>query len=113
MEDKFLIAAAAALAVGMMVWCVWNFMATPVRFGRNSNCTVILSFTGSEPRLEETVRGLVWLHENRILRGHIILLADHPDEETVFVARALERDNSCITLIENGELPQWIRKTNC
>ena len=113
MESKFLIAAATVLAVGIMVWCVWQFMATPVRFGKNSYCAVILSVTGREPRLEETVRSLVWLHDNGVLRCHIIILAEHPDEETDYVARALARDNGCVTLIENGEMPEWIRKMNC
>lgn len=113
MFEKLWIAAAFSLALGLMVWCVLQFMATPVRFGKNTRCSVVVTTQGREPRLEQTVRSLVWLNENGILRCRVILAPEDADEETLFVARALARDHACITLTENGEMPEWIRKTNC
>lgn len=54
----------------------------------------------------------MWLNDNGVLRCRIIIMGTAMDEETRFVARALARERSCITLLEDGEIPQWIRKLN-
>ena len=62
--------------------------------------------------VEQTLNGLLWLNDNGILRCRIIIIGTELDEETGFVARAMAEDHRCITFVENGELPEWM-KTNC
>lgn len=113
MLGKTVIILVAALSCMLLLWILREFMLTPVKAGRNTQQMIFLSVRGREPALENNLGGLLWLHRNRILRCRIIVAGYDLDEETRFVAEAMERDFDCITFIENGELPEWIRKMNC
>lgn len=112
MTGKFLAALAAALVCTLLVWLLREMMLTPVKPGKNTRQYVFLTVNGREPALEHNVHSLLWLNDNGTLRSRIVIMGFDLDEETRLVAQALERDHSCITLIENGEMPEWIRKTN-
>ena len=112
MTAKLLCALAAAAVGLLLVWITGSLMLSPVKCGKNSRQMVLLLVEGREPALEHNVRGLLWLNDNGVLRSRIIIMGTAMDEETRFVARALAREHSCITLLEDGEIPQWIRKLN-
>ena len=112
MTAKLLCTLAAAAVCLLLVWIAGSLMLSPVKCGKNSRQMVLLLVQGREPALEHNVRGLLWLNDNGVLRCRIIILGNALDEETRFVARALAREHSCITLIEDGETPPWIWKTN-
>ena len=112
MTAKLLCALAAAAVGLLLVWITGSLMLSPVKCGKNSCQMVLLLVEGREPALEHNVRGLLWLNDNGVLRSRIIIMGTAMDEETRFVARALAREHSCITLLEDGEIPQWIRKLN-
>ena len=112
MTAKLLCALAATAVCLLLVWIVSSMMLSPVRCGKNSRQMILLLVQGREPALEQNVRGLLWLNDNGILRCGIIIMGNSMDEETRFVARALAKEHSCITLVEDGEIPQWIRRTN-
>ena len=112
MTAKLLCALAAAAVGLLLVWITGSLMLSPVKCGKNSSQMVLLLVQGREPALEHNVRGLLWLNDNGVLRCRIIIMGTAMDEETRFVARALARERSCITLLEDGEVPQWIRKLN-
>ena len=114
MTAKLLCALAAAAVCLLLVWITGSLMLSPVKCGKNSRQMVLLLVQGREPALEHNVRGLLWLNDNGVLRCRIIIIimGEAMDEETRFVAQALAREHSCITLIEDGEKPPWIWKTN-
>lgn len=112
MTAKFLVSIAACFACLAILWIIARMMQTPVKFGRSSTGYVIIWLTGAEPRLEQTLNGLLWLNDNGILRCRIIITGTELDEETRFVAGAMAEDHGCITFVEKGELPEWM-KTNC
>lgn len=112
MTGKFLAALAAALVCTLLVWMLREMMLTPVKPGKNTRQYVFLTVDGREPRLERHIYSLLWLNDNGTLRSRIVIMGYDLDEETRLVAQALERDHGCITFIENGEMPEWIRKTN-
>ena len=112
MTAKLLCALAAAAVCLLLVWIAGSLMLSPVKCGKNSRQMILLLVQGREPALEHNVRGLLWLNDNGILRCRIIIMGNAMDEETCFVARALAKEHSCITLLEDGEMPQWIWKTN-
>lgn len=112
MTAKLLCALAAAAVGLLLVWITGSLMLSPVKCGKNSRQMVLLLVQGREPALEHNLRGLLWLNDNGVLRCRIIIMGSSMDEETRFVARALAREHSCITLLEDGEIPQWIRKLN-
>lgn len=112
MTVKFLVSMAACFACLGILWLIARIMQTTVKFGRSSTGYMLINISGAEPRLEQTLNGLLWLNDNGILRCRIIIIGTELDEETGFVARAMAEDHRCITFVENGELPEWM-KTNC
>lgn len=112
MTARFLVGAAACFAALALLWLIAGMMQTPVKFGRSSTGLVLIDIMGTEPRLEKTLNELLWLNDNGILRCRIIVCGTALDEETRFVASAMASEYRCITFIENGELPAWMR-TNC
>lgn len=112
MTAKLLCALAAAAVFLLVVWVIGSLMLTPVKVGKSSRQFILLLVQGHEPALEQNVRGLLWLNDNGILRCRIVIMGSALDKETCFVARALANEHSCITLVEDGEIPQWIRTTN-
>lgn len=111
MMGHFLAALSAALVCAMLLWLLRRMMLTPVKTGKNTVQYIFLSVKGCEAALENNVGGLLWLNDNGILRCRIIISGSELDDETRAVARVLERDHSCITFVENGEIPECIRKT--
>ena len=102
---------AAALCFLLCLRLILGLVPARVRLGRNIRCWLHLSVAGREPKLESSVRSLLWLVEQGGLRCGIVIQCRDLDQETRATALALAETYNCITLIEDGESP-WIRKTN-
>ena len=101
-----------AAAICFLLLLRLSIQAVPlrVRLGRNSRCCLHLSVIGREPKLEKSVRSLLWLLRRSGLYCGIVIEGHGLDQETRATAQALAETYNCITLIEDGESP-WIRKT--
>lgn len=113
MEGSVISALAVAFICTTLVWILRHMMLRTVKTGKNTNQTLVLRVFNSEPRLEENIRGIIWLNDNGLIHCRVIILGYELDEETRFIAKAFEREYSGITLIEDGEIGQWIRNWNC
>ena len=102
---------AAALCFLLLLRLVMGCCPARVRLGRNSRCCLHLSVIGREPKLEKSVRSLLWLLRQSGLYCGIVIEGHGLDQETRAAALALSDAYQCITLIEDGESP-WIRKMN-
>ncbi len=112
MTEHLFAALAAALICVLLLWILKGTVMSPVKAGKNTVQTHVLCLYGKEPGLERNMRGLLWLNDNGLLRCRIVIIGTELDQETYFIARAFAEDYSCVTFIENGEMPDWIRKTN-
>ena len=102
---------AAALCFLLLLHLVMGRCPARVRLGRNSRCCLHLSVIGREPKLEKSIRSLLWLlHQSGLYCG-IVIEGHGLDQYTRATAMALAETYKCITLIEDGESP-WIRKTS-
>ena len=101
---------AAALCFLLLLHLVMGCCPARVRLGRNSRCCLHLSVIGREPKLEKSIRSLLWLMERGGLNCRVVIQGRGLDQETRAAALALSDAYQCITLIEDGESP-WIRKT--
>ena len=113
MEGNIFAALAAAFICTTLVWLLRHLMLRPVRSGKNTVQTLVLRVYGSEPQLEDNIRGLIWLNNNGLIHCRIVILGYELDAETRFIAKAFQNDYRGITLIEDGEIGQWIRNWNC
>ena len=102
---------AAARCFLLLLRLVMGCCSARVRLGRNSRCCLHLSVIGREPKLEKSVRSLLWLLRRSGLYCGIVIEGHGLDQETRATAQALAETHNCITLIEDGESP-WIRKMN-
>ena len=102
---------AAALCFLLLLRLVMGHCPVRVRLGRNSRCCLHLSVIGREPKLEKSVRSLLWLLRQSGLNCGIVIEGHGLDQDTRATAQSLVETYNCITLIEDGESP-WIRKTN-
>jgi len=112
MTAHILAALSAAMICTVILWIVRELMMSPVRCGKNTRQCIVLEVSHREPALENQLRSLLWLNENKILRCAIIIHGIDLDDETRDLAKKMEADYDCIHLFENGDMPQWIRNLN-
>ena len=93
-----------AAAVLFLCWKLRGVMLTPVCRGKGQSLELILRVSGASPELEATVDGLLWLINDGVLFGRIVLLDDGMDEETREIARRLSLGQGNVTL--------WTKQTN-
>lgn len=81
---------AAAAVLWLIIWSVKGLLLTPVKLGRSTKASVLLTVSGAEPMLEYTLRSLVWLRENGTLKAEIDINAIDTDYETRSILRRFE-----------------------
>lgn len=101
---KWILAFLIAAAVLFLCWKLRGVMLTPVCRGKGQSLELILRVSGASPELEATVDGLLWLINDGVLFGRIVLLDDGMDEETREIARRLSLGQGNVTL--------WTKQTN-
>ena len=97
---KWILAFLIAAAVLFLCWKLRGVMLTPVCRGKGQSLELILRVSGASPELEATVDGLLWLINDGVLFGRIVLM----DEETREIARRLSLGQGNVTL--------WTKQTN-
>ena len=98
---KWILAFLIAASVLFLCWKLRGVMLTPVCRGKGQ---LILRVSGASPELEATVDGLLWLINDGVLFGRIVLLDDGMDKETREIARRLSLGQGNVTL--------WTKQTN-
>jgi len=111
MYRSFVVIAAILLFL-LLSWIVLAPGRGGVCLGRNSRCHICLTVRGREPKLEQSIAGLLWLMDTSRLYGGIVIQGVMLDAETRNAALALAQQYRCITFIEDGEAP-WIKTGNC
>ncbi len=104
MAENFVIGLAIASIIVLVIWSLKGILLTPVSIGKSTRIGIIIDVEGSEPMLEQTLKGLVWLSENGTLKAGIHLNLSSCDELTMHIARTYADNYSYITLSEHGEI---------
>lgn len=100
---RILISALIAAAIMLLLWGMRGFLLMPLKLGKNTALTVTLRVTGPEPRLEETLRGILWLRSNGTLPADIIIEDGGMDAETRETARLAAKSGGQISLSPREE----------
>lgn len=104
MAENFVVGLAIASIIILLLWTIKGLLLTPVSRGRSTHIGLVIDVDGSEPKLEQTLKGLVWLRENGTLKTDIHLNVSSTDELTLHIARIYAANYSYITLSEHGEI---------
>lgn len=107
---KLLLSALCAALVIFFVWYAKGAALTPVRTGKHTSAAVRLVIDGAEPRLEETLYGLLWLRDNGTLRCDIIIEDAGMDDETRRVAALLAGSCGGVTLVCHEDTEKWTER---
>lgn len=104
---------AAVLGFLLLIWLTISAgHGRRIHLGRNSRCYICLEVRGREPRLEQSVKEMLWFMDTSRLYGSIIIQGVMLDPETRNLAFSLAEYYKCITFIEDGEAP-WTKIRNC
>lgn len=104
MTENFVVGFAVASIIILLLWTLKGLLLTPVSRGKSTHIGLVIDIDGIEPKLEQTLKGLVWLRENGTLKTDIHLNLSNTDELTLHIARAYADNYSYITLSEHGEI---------
>ena len=112
MTGKLFVAISAAFIFTALVLILRQMLFAPVKLGRNTEQYIILRVFGCEPKLESTLSSLLWLAENSIIRGEVVILGYDLEENTLLCAKDYAERYKGIIFIQDGEISQWIRNLN-
>lgn len=105
---QFILGTAAVFVIFGVIWVVLTNLRTPIGCGRGTGVYTIISVTDNAPDLEQTLKGLVWLQENEMVLGQIIIADCGMDEEGKTLARIAAKKYGKITLLKAEEVYTWI-----
>ena len=94
----------------LLLWTIKGLLLRPVKVGKSSKITVLISAGESSEILEREVRGLRWLRDDGILRADIFIIDTGMDEETVKIARFLSRSNPYVEICRPDEIENLIKR---
>lgn len=103
MAVNFIVGFAIAAILLIFLWSIKGLLLTPISGGKNTQISVDLVVIGSEPKLEQSLRGIVWLRENGTLKANIRINAESTDAATRHIARTYADKYGFITFSEDGE----------
>lgn len=90
MIGTFLLSAAAAAGILLVIWCVVGVLLLPLA-GRHAPAAALLPARGDGAKLEHDVRGFQWLCDSGFIHGSVIVIDCGLDAE----GRALAQRLAC------------------
>lgn len=103
MAVDFIVGLAIAAVLFLFLWSIKGLLLTPVSSGKNTRVSVGITVIGSEPKLEQTLRGIIWLRENGTLKANVCINAVKTDAATRHIAKTYADKYGFITFSEDGE----------
>ncbi len=116
----FEIAAAAVIcaAVIVMLHTARGVLVTPVPVDEGSSLFVVIPVSGDAERLEQTVKGLLWLYENGTLDCRIVISDCGLSESGRRIVSMLQSDGENVILCAPDDLAaltevsEWTKKNS-
>ena len=99
----FIVGLAIATILLIMLWALKGLLLTPIVSGENTDISIELRVTGGEPKLEQTIKGFVWLRDNGTLRANLRIDTQHADVSAKHIAETYAEKYAYITLSKDGE----------
>lgn len=106
---QIILSTAAVSVIFGVVWTVLTSLRTPIRCGRGTGVHTLISVKDNAPDLEQTLKGLVWLQENGIVVGRILVVDCGMDEEGLALVRLASKKYGNIITCKAEEVNAWIQ----
>lgn len=99
----FIVGLAIAAILLIMLWALKGLLLTPISSGENTCISIELRVRDSEPKLEQTIKGFVWLRDNGTLKANLCIDTHDADAAAKHIAEAYAEKYGYITLSKDGE----------
>lgn len=99
----FMVGLAIATILLIMLWALKGLLLTPITSGENTDISIELRVADSEPKLEQTIKGFVWLRDNGTLKANLRIDTSNADAAAKHIAEAYAEKYGYITLSNDGE----------
>ena len=99
----FIVGLAITTILLIMLWALKGMLLTPITSGENTNISIELQVIGAEPKLEQPIKGFVWLRDNGTLRANLRIDACNADSAAKHIAESYAEKYGYITLSKAGE----------
>ena len=99
----FIVGLSLAAVLLIMLWALKGLLLTPITSGENTSISIELTVRDSEPKLEQTIKGFVWLRDNGTLRANLRIDACNADSAAKHIAESYAEKYGYITLSKDGE----------
>ena len=109
---QILIAVAAVSVIFGVIWSLFWSLKTPVRCGHGTGMSTVLTVQGGAEGLEQTLKGLVWLHENGTMSGQILLVDAGLNDEGRILARLILKKYTGVAFCKAEEVTEWITRVS-
>lgn len=104
----------AIAAIAIIFWVAWSLfgsLKTPVRSGKSTGVTTVITAQDSGEGLEQTLKSLIWLQENGTVPGQIILADAGLNEEGRILTRLIVKQYTGVVVCNAEEVAQWLMTT--
>lgn len=105
-----LVGALAAWGGLMLVWTLIGVALLPLSRRKDIHLTVVLRGRGDAPRMEQYVKGILWLRDMGFLWWDVAILADELDPEAKSRALHLTEKEAHSAVILADELIDWMER---
>ena len=96
----------------LLLWTIKGLLLRPVKAGKNSKITIIISADEKSENLEYEIKSLRWLRDDGILRADVLIVDTGMNEETAEKARLISKSNTAITICKLDEIENIIKRSS-
>ena len=108
---QILIAMGAVSVMFGIIWLIIGRLRTPILWGSQVRVSTVVSATGEAEGLEQALDGLIWLQENGLLKGQIVIADCGMDRDGERLARQAVKKYGKIAICKAEDVRQWIVET--
>lgn len=107
---EILVGALAAWGGVMLVWTLMGVALLPLTRRKDIRLTAVLRCRGDAPRLEQYLRGLMWLRDMGFLWWDVVILSDDLSPEAESRALSLTEKETNSAVIPSEDLIDWMER---
>ena len=96
----------------MLLWTIKGLLLRPIKVGKNSKITILISAGETAENLEREIKGLSWLRDDGILRANVLIVDMGMDDETAEIARSMSKNNPAVTICKPAEIENIIKRSS-
>ncbi len=100
----------AAWGLIMLLWTLAGALFLPVSRREDMRLTVLIQGRGDIPRLEQALKGILWLRDMGLIWWNIVILDDDLSDEARHRANRLAENEQQVSVCTMDTLQDWMEE---